>query len=60
MLSALSLIAVLATGPTTQTAPGVISYPPAFFAEQRPTTALDMVQRLPGFSLDGGDNVRGF
>lgn len=67
MIHALSLAAVLAAAvptltlaqaqPTTQ---GVISYPPAYFAEQRPSTALDMVQRLPGFSIDGGDDVRGF
>ncbi|MDO8380803.1 TonB-dependent siderophore receptor [Phenylobacterium sp.] len=39
---------------------GVISYAPAYFAEQRPVTAYDMVSRLPGFSLDNGDSVRGF
>jgi hypothetical protein len=38
----------------------VISYPPSFFAEQRPSTALDMIARLPGFRLDGGDSARGF
>lgn len=69
MIPALSLAAVLAAAvpaiamaqaqPATATQ-GVISYPPAYFAEQRPSTALDMVQRLPGFSIDGGDDVRGF
>ncbi|WP_374573093.1 TonB-dependent receptor plug domain-containing protein [Phenylobacterium sp.] len=44
----------------TETPDGVISYPPEFFAAARPTTALDMVQRLPGFAFDGGDSVRGF
>ncbi|MFZ5728991.1 MAG: TonB-dependent receptor, partial [Pseudomonadota bacterium] len=39
---------------------GVISYPPAFFADAQPTTALEMVERLPGFALDVGDDVRGF
>ncbi len=39
---------------------GVVSYGPAFFASLRPNTALDMVQRLPGFSLDAGATVRGF
>ncbi|MCA3753266.1 MAG: TonB-dependent receptor [Phenylobacterium sp.] len=38
---------------------GVISYPPSFFAEVGPSTALDMVQRLPGFSFDRGAAVRG-
>lgn len=36
-------------------------YPPAFFAPYAPQTALDMVERLPGFRLDLGDaGVRGF
>jgi len=39
---------------------GVISYTPADFAAARPNTALDMIGRLPGFTLDGGDQVRGF
>jgi hypothetical protein len=39
---------------------GAIPYPAAFFAEARPNNAFDMLQRLPGFSFDGGDNVRGF
>ena len=40
---------------------GVIAYPPEFFAESRPNTALDMVSRLPGFSLEQVDaSVRGF
>jgi len=42
------------------TASGVVSYGPDFFAALRPNTALDMVQRLPGFSLDPGSTVRGF
>jgi outer membrane receptor protein involved in Fe transport len=51
--------------PPTQAAPppatqGVTSYPPEFFVAAQPNTALDMVLRLPGFSLDTGDNVRGF
>jgi hypothetical protein len=38
----------------------VISYPAEFFAQLRPDTALDMVQRLPGFVFDDGNAVRGF
>ncbi len=41
-------------------AAGVISYPPAFFTASQPSTALDMVSRLPGFTVDTGDSVRGF
>lgn len=39
---------------------GVTRYPPAFFAAYQPTTALDLINHLPGFSYDPGDQVRGF
>jgi outer membrane receptor protein involved in Fe transport len=39
---------------------GVISYPPAFFAAQRPANAKEMLGRVPGFTLDDGSSVRGF
>lgn len=42
--------------PTT----GVISYPPEFFAASQPQNAHEMLLRLPGFTLDTGDSVRGF
>ncbi|WP_323762060.1 TonB-dependent receptor plug domain-containing protein [Maricaulis sp.] len=38
---------------------GIAVYRPDAFAEFLPRNALDMVYRLPGFSLNGGDNVRG-
>lgn len=41
-------------------AEGVIAYPPAFFADQRPDTARDMIERLPGFLLESGAGARGF
>jgi len=41
-------------------AEGVISYPPAFFAAQRPASAKEMLERVPGFTLDDGSSVRGF
>lgn len=62
--------AVLATPALAQTAPspipgsapgmdsaqqGVLVFEPAFFADARPDTALDMIARLPGFGLDTGD-----
>jgi hypothetical protein len=34
---------------------GVLVFNPDFFAAQRPNTALDMVNRVPGFSVDDGD-----
>lgn len=39
---------------------GVLAFTPDFFAEARPNTALDMVNRLPGFDLSDGDGSRGF
>ncbi|HYC98278.1 TonB-dependent receptor plug domain-containing protein [Brevundimonas sp.] len=54
------------TGPTSQ-APqtdaaqqGVLVFTPDFFADQRPNTALDMVTRVPGFSVNDGSGNRGF
>lgn len=35
---------------------GVLAFEPAFFADARPDTALDMIARLPGFALDTGDS----
>ena len=39
---------------------GVLVFTPDFFADQRPNTALDMVNRVPGFSVNDGDGSRGF
>ncbi|MDP3869990.1 TonB-dependent siderophore receptor [Phenylobacterium sp.] len=60
LLASAAPAALAQTAAATSSAQGVISYPQAFFAEQRPVTAYDMVGRLPGFTLDTGDNVRGF
>ena len=54
------------TGPTDK-APlddaaqrGVLVFQPEFFADQRPNTAQDMVNRVPGFSINDGAGTRGF
>lgn len=39
---------------------GVLQYSATFFADARPNTAYDMVQRLPGFVFDDGKSARGF
>ena len=39
---------------------GILVFTPDFFADQRPNTALDMVGRVPGFSVQDGDGSRGF
>lgn len=45
--------------PTSTSADRVI-YEAAQFAQFNPQTALDMVSQIPGFSLDGGEERRGF
>ena len=39
---------------------GVLVFAPDFFTDARPNTALDMVNRIPGFSVNDGDGARGF
>ncbi|NNE37348.1 MAG: Plug domain-containing protein, partial [Gammaproteobacteria bacterium] len=36
------------------------TYPPDFFQRYQVNTALEMVNRVPGFSLDDGGDLRGF
>ena len=54
--------AAVAAAPAVPATPqqGVISYPPSFFADFRPSNAMEMVSRVPGFTFEGGDEVRGF
>jgi outer membrane receptor for ferrienterochelin and colicin len=49
-----------ASASATETSSGVIVYQPDFFAQARPNTALEMVQRVPGFGIVDGDGSRGF
>ena len=55
---------MLASGPAfaqqAGQSPAAQSYAADFFAPFNPVTAEDMIRRLPGFSLDGGDDRRGF
>ncbi len=45
--------------PATSSA-DLMAYEAAYFAQFNPQNALDMVRQTPGFSLDGGDDRRGF
>ncbi|MEO8115336.1 MAG: TonB-dependent receptor plug domain-containing protein, partial [Phenylobacterium sp.] len=58
LIHILAQAAVAAVAPAPQQ--GVISYGPEFFAAQQPANASEMLGRVPGFSLDEGDAVRGF
>ncbi len=69
MVSALALTGVAyaqtpATQTQTTTAPANtgdrVSYDAAFFTQFNPQNALDMVNQTPGFSLNGGEDRRGF
>lgn len=59
-----ALAALLAAAPVMAQDPapdGRLIYEAAFFSQFAPGSALDVVQRIPGFSLEDGDqNVRGF
>ncbi|HZK99626.1 MAG TPA: TonB-dependent receptor [Caulobacteraceae bacterium] len=57
----MSLVFIMAAAVAAAPAPSAVtSYPAAFFAASSPTNALEMVQRLPGFTFDSGAAVRGF
>lgn len=45
--------------PENGTTDEIVTYPAEFFERYEPGTALDMVQRVPGFQLDDGDDTRG-
>lgn len=45
---------------TESTETGTTVYVADFFSQFAPQNAFDMVQRLPGFSFDGGSDARGF
>src|SRR3569623_196076 len=39
---------------------GVTRYDPSFFAAYGPANVQEMINRLPGFTLDAGSSVRGY
>lgn len=45
---------------TTTGGPAVVAHDADFFAAARPMNALDMINRLPGFTLDDGAALRGY
>ena len=60
LLAALALVAAQAEAAPATTPSATSSYPASFFASARPNTAFDMIARLPGFTFDPGQSVRGF
>jgi len=56
-------VLALSAAPAAHAADGgsaVIVYRPDFFAAAHPTTAYDMIGRLPGFTFNDGGTARGF
>ena len=63
--TALFAMSAVAQGHQAESAPVaqrdvIVEYPGEFFERYQPRTALDMVQRVPGFVVDNGDGTRGF
>ncbi|HEX2591595.1 MAG TPA: TonB-dependent receptor [Rhizomicrobium sp.] len=61
VLAAMACVSPAAAQPQPEQTGAVLTFDAAFFTDARPSTAYDMVKRLPGFTLDLGDtNARGF
>jgi hypothetical protein len=58
--STAKVVPALPAAPAVSQSGNVISYAAAYFASTQASTAYDMIQRLPGFTLDDGSSVRGF
>lgn len=59
-LFSLSLLSSACFSAYAQTSSQNDVYPAAFFNKYTPQNALEMIERLPGFSFDSGSNARGF
>jgi hypothetical protein len=57
---AATLLWVTGAGADAPPQSGVLVYDSAFFADQRPNTAYDMIGRLPGFTFTNTGSARGF
>ncbi len=60
MATALAALLAAPCALAAEEATGVIVYQPDFFASAHPSTALGMINRVPGFVFDGGATARGF
>lgn len=60
-MSKLLFACVLAGAALAAPPPGIVAYPSEYFVESSPSTAADMVARLPGFTPIGADDdARGY
>ena len=58
--AAVMALLMAGTAQAEQADTGTLSYDAAFFAAQRPSTAYDMIGRLPGFTFTDVGTARGF
>jgi TonB-dependent Receptor Plug Domain/Outer membrane protein beta-barrel family len=58
--AATTAVAATPTNSLPELIDGKRIFTPAYFTADSPQTAADMVGRVPGFSIDNGDSVRGF
>ena len=52
--------ALLSTGAVAQEGQARATFPASFFSDANPQNALDLLERVPGFTLVEGSEVRGF
>jgi hypothetical protein len=45
---------------STSSGDAIVTYLPEFFQRYQPNTALEMVQQVPGFTINNGGSGRGF
>ncbi len=61
LIASVAVAAIAASGALADEQPsGVLTYQPSYFADARPNTAMDMINRLPGFEFNDGTSARGF
>lgn len=60
LLATAVLLGTISTVYAEESGTGVLQYPSSFFADSRPSTAYDMIQRVPAFVFDDGNSERGF
>ena len=58
--AAIAFVAAISCAQAVEQQSSVLNYDAAYFADQRPNTAYDMIGRLPGFTFNDGNTARGF
>lgn len=59
-IAAVLAAALMGTAAFADDQGGTLQYPSSYFESARPSTAYDMIARVPGFVFDDGKSARGF